>query len=88
MIESSFYKKLITPIIIAILLVALVFLGFYPNISMILGGIALFLIGMEYMESGFRTFSGGMLEQVLEKFTKRRRKRRERLCLSLRRKSS
>jgi phosphate:Na+ symporter len=69
MLDNNFYKKLITPIIIAILLVALVFLGFYPNISMILGGIALFLIGMEYMESGFRTFSGGMLEQVLEKFT-------------------
>jgi len=69
MIENSFYRKLITPIIIAILLVALIFLGFYPNISMILGGIALFLIGMEYMENGFRTFSGGMLEKVLEKFT-------------------
>lgn len=69
MTESSFYKKLITPIIIAILLVALVFLGIYPNISMILGGIAIFLIGMEYMENGFKTFSGGMLEQVLEKFT-------------------
>ncbi|MCD4757696.1 MAG: Na/Pi cotransporter family protein [Arcobacteraceae bacterium] len=69
MLDTNFYKRLITPIIIAILLVALVFLGFYPNVSMILGGIALFLIGMEYMESGFRTFSGGMLEQVLEKFT-------------------
>ena len=69
MTESIFYKKLITPIIVSILLIALVFLGFYPNISMILGGIALFLIGMEYMENGFRTFSGGMIEQVLEKFT-------------------
>jgi len=69
MIENNFYRKLITPIIISILLAALVFLGLYPNISMILGGIALFLIGMEYMENGFRIFSGGMLEQVLEKFT-------------------
>ncbi len=69
MIENSFFKKFITPIIILILLVALVFLGIYPNISMILGGIAIFLIGMEYMENGFKTFSGGILEQVLEKFT-------------------
>jgi len=69
MIESNFYKKLIMPIILSILLVALVLLGIYPNISMILGGIAIFLIGMEYMENGFKTFSGGMLEQVLEKFT-------------------
>jgi len=69
MSDNVFYTKLITPIIIILLFVALVFLGFYPNISMILGGIALFLIGMEYMESGFKTFSGGMLEQVLEKFT-------------------
>lgn len=67
--ESNLYKKLITPVIIAIFVVALMFLGFYPNISMILGGIAIFLIGMEYMENGFKTFSGGMLEKVLEKFT-------------------
>jgi len=36
---------------------------------MILGGVALFLIGMEYMEGGFKTFSGGLLERVLEKST-------------------
>jgi phosphate:Na+ symporter len=36
---------------------------------MILGGIALFLIGMEYMEGGFKAFSGGLLERVLEKST-------------------
>jgi len=69
MIKSSFFKQLITPVIISILLVALVLLGVYPNIGMILGGIAIFLIGMEYMENGFKTFSGGILEQVLEKFT-------------------
>ena len=63
------YKSLFAPIIILLLLGALFLLGLYPDISMILGGIALFLIGMEYMEGGFKAFSGGLLENILEKFT-------------------
>ena len=35
----------------------------------IIAGIAIFLIGMHYMEDGFKLFSGGTLELVLEKFT-------------------
>ncbi len=35
----------------------------------IIAGIAIFLIGMHYMENGFKLFSGGMLETVLENFT-------------------
>lgn len=35
----------------------------------IIAGIAIFLIGMHYMENGFKLFSGGMLETMLEKFT-------------------
>ncbi len=66
---TRLYSKILTPVIIALLLGALVLLGSYPDISTILGGIALFLIGMEYMEGGFKAFSGGVLEQVLEKFT-------------------
>jgi len=69
MLTHSVYKSLFTPIIILLLVGALFFLGLYPDISMILGGIALFLIGMEYMEGGFKAFSGGLLESVLEKFT-------------------
>jgi len=67
--STSLYSKLLTPVIIALLLGALVLLGTYPDVSTILGGIALFLIGMEYMENGFKAFSGGMLEKVLERFT-------------------
>lgn len=66
---NSLYSKLLTPIIIALILGALVLLGTYPDISTILGGIALFLMGMEYMEDGFKAFSGGILEKVLERFT-------------------
>ncbi len=69
MLIHSTYKSLFTPIIILLLSGALFLLGLYPDISMILGGIALFLIGMEYMEGGFKAFSGGLLESVLEKFT-------------------
>ncbi len=66
---TSQFNKLLTPIIILLLLGALILLGTYPDISTILGGIALFLMGMEYMEIGFKAFSGGVLEKVLEKFT-------------------
>lgn len=63
------YKSLFVPIVILLLWGALFLLGLYPDISTILGGIALFLIGMEYMEAGFKAFSGGLLEKVLEKST-------------------
>lgn len=69
MFTNSLFSKLLTPIITLLLLGALVFLGSYPDISTILGGIALFLIGMEYMEGGFKAFSGGTLEKILKKFT-------------------
>ena len=35
----------------------------------IIAGIAIFLIGMHYMENGFKLFSGGALENVLQRFT-------------------
>ena len=35
----------------------------------IIAGVAIFLIGMHYMENGFKLFSGGALETVLERFT-------------------
>lgn len=69
MFIHNIYRSFFAPIIILLLFGALFLLGLYPDISTILGGIALFLIGMEYMESGFKAFSGGMLENVLEKFT-------------------
>jgi phosphate:Na+ symporter len=53
----------------------LLFLGFAwfvvsnDDARTIIAGIAIFLIGMHYMENGFKLFSGGILEQVLEKFT-------------------
>jgi len=69
MLIPNSYKSLFAPIIVLLLLSALFLLGLYPDISMILGGIALFLIGMEYMEGGFKAFSGGILEKVLQKST-------------------
>ena len=37
--------------------------------KVIIAGIAIFLIGMHYMENGFKLLSGGALEDILEKFT-------------------
>ena len=39
------------------------------NAKTIIAGVAIFLIGMHYMENGFKLFSGGALESVLERFT-------------------
>lgn len=69
MLMPNSYKSFFAPVIILLLSGGLFLLGLYPDISMILGGIALFLIGMEYMEGGFKAFSGGFLERVLKKST-------------------
>lgn len=42
------------------------------NIINLLGGLALFLYGMDYMEKSLRSLSGGKLEKVLEKMTDNR----------------
>jgi len=67
--NENFLQKIINPIIIILILIALILLGSYPDFSTIVGGIALFLIGMEYMENGFKSLSGGVLEKILKKFT-------------------
>ena len=42
---------------------------FYENFTVILSGIAIFLIGMFFMQDGFKQLSGGILEKLLQKFT-------------------
>ncbi|AYJ79964.1 Na/Pi cotransporter family protein [Aliarcobacter cryaerophilus] len=39
------------------------------NFTVILSGIAIFIIGMFFMQDGFKQLSGGVLEKLLEKFT-------------------
>lgn len=39
------------------------------NFTIILSGIAIFIIGMFFMQDGFKQLSGGILEKLLEKFT-------------------
>ncbi len=47
--------------------------GFWasPDFKGVAGGIALFLFGMRSLEEGFRTFTGGTLEQLLRRSTDR-----------------
>ncbi len=56
-----------------LIILSLIIIGFFviseENIKIIFSGIAIFLIGMYFMENGFKLFSGGTLEKVLEKFT-------------------
>ncbi len=59
-------KKSIYPLF----LLAVAYLLFSSHdAKIIIAGIAIFLIGMVFMEDGFKLFSGGMLERVLEKST-------------------
>ena len=59
-------KKLLLPIIFVVLSY-----GFWisPDFKTIAAGVAIFLFGMVSLEEGFRAFSGGILEKVLEKST-------------------
>ncbi|MGB5866851.1 MAG: Na/Pi cotransporter family protein [Arcobacteraceae bacterium] len=62
MFRKSFYP---------IFLLLIAYLLFSSNdAKTIVAGIAIFLIGMVFMEDGFKLFSGGILEKVLEKSTK------------------
>lgn len=45
------------------------FLFINNDAKLIIAGIAIFLIGMVFMKDGFKLFSGGLLEKVLEKST-------------------
>lgn len=51
----------------------LIFLGYIvvanENFTVILSGIAIFIIGMFFMQDGFKQLSGGILEKLLQKFT-------------------
>ncbi|MEA2050190.1 MAG: Na/Pi symporter [Campylobacterota bacterium] len=59
-------KKILNPL----LLLGVAYLLFSSNdAKTIIAGIAIFLIGMVFMEDGFKLFSGGILEKVLETST-------------------
>ncbi len=59
-------KQIISPLIF---LIFAWFVVSSDDAKTIISGIAIFLIGMHYMENGFKLFSGGTLESFLEKFT-------------------
>lgn len=60
------FKKLMNPL----LLLGLGYLLFSSDdAKLIIAGIAVFLIGMVFMEDGFKLFSGGVIEKVLKKTT-------------------
>ncbi|WP_198305648.1 Na/Pi cotransporter family protein [Arcobacter vandammei] len=59
-------KKFMFPLLFLILAY---FVLSYESAKEIVAGIAIFLVGMFFMEDGFKLFSGGFLEKILEKFT-------------------
>lgn len=60
------YRKLFYPLFLLALGYLLIA---STDAKIIISGIAIFLIGMFFMEDGFKLFSGGLLEKVLEKST-------------------
>lgn len=59
-------KKISFPILF---LVLAYFILSYENAKIIVAGIAVFLVGVFFMEEGFKLFSGSFFEEILEKFT-------------------
>ncbi len=59
-------KKSIFPLFL-LLIAYVVFTTIYTKI--IIAGVAVFIIGMIFMEDGFKLFSGGVLENILKKTT-------------------
>ncbi len=59
-------KKIVLPI--GFLILAYIVIS-QENFTVILSGIAIFLIGMFFMQDGFKLLSGGILEKLLQKFT-------------------
>lgn len=60
------YKKIATAISLFILAYVIIT---HQNFTVILSGIAIFIIGMFFMQDGFKQLSGGLLEKLLQKFT-------------------
>ena len=59
-------RRILLPAILAVLA-----FGFWvsPDFKQIAAGVAIFLFGMFFLEDGFRQFTGGLLEKLLEKTT-------------------
>ncbi|WP_419768298.1 Na/Pi cotransporter family protein [Arcobacter sp.] len=59
-------KKISFPILF---LVLAYFILTYESAKIIVAGVAVFLVGVFFMEEGFKLFSGSFFERILEKFT-------------------
>ena len=59
-------RRIILPTILLVLSY-----GFWisPNFKEISAGVAIFLFGMLFLEDGFKAFTGGLLEKILQKTT-------------------
>ena len=63
---QSPFRKILLPTILGILI-----FGFWvsPDFQEIAAGVAIFLFGMLMLEDGFKLFSGGFLERILDRAT-------------------
>ena len=61
-------------VLMVVVIVLLYLLVVFPEVAKILAGVAILLIGMMNLSSGFKAFSGGILESILTKSTDTRLK--------------
>ena len=59
-------RRILLPAILAVLAFGF---WFSPDFKEIAAGVAIFLFGMFFLEDGFKTFTGGVLERLLERTT-------------------
>ena len=52
-------------VLMVVVIVLLYLLVVFPEVAKILAGVAILLIGMMNLSSGFKAFSGGILESIL-----------------------
>jgi len=64
--EIAMIKKLLIPLILLLLGYGLIASDDFSSIA---AGIAVFIVGMLFMEDGFRLFTGGILSKILQKTT-------------------
>lgn len=57
-----------------ICVIALYCMSLDASLSEIFAGVAIFLLGMDFLENGFKGFSGGLLEKILTRWTNSRLK--------------
>lgn len=68
-LKNEIYTYYKMAILVIISVAGIIFMGQSQVAQDVLSGLAIFLLGMLFLEDGFKGFSGGVLEKILKKFS-------------------